>query len=136
GGGRLAHGPRAVPGGPSRPVHPSARHEGVGFGLARAAVRAWRGERTILARPLPELQDHVPVPGRELRAGRGRARGIPRGRLSHVHPGRAAGPGGTGARRDGLRTGPEGGEVPELLQEWVTLQPERQTVVTAGGDNA
>src|SRR6266478_1709651 len=58
GGGRLARGPRAVPGGPSRPAHPSARHEGVGFGLARAVVRARRGERTILARPLPELQDH------------------------------------------------------------------------------
>src|SRR5439155_13923916 len=85
-------------------------YEGLGLGVAQAALRTGRsdGEESLLARPVRELQDHVSVPGGELRAGRRRARRIHRSRVPDVHSGCPAGRRGAASYQRRLRSSRRG----------------------------
>src|SRR5207245_10929754 len=90
------------------------------------------------ARAVPELQDVLPVSRRRLRRGGARARAVRGGRLPHVHPRRAPGRRRSGAHAGRLCAGPRDPHVPELLQDWVTLQAGRRPDAPAvlGGTDA
>src|SRR5439155_317510 len=99
------------------------------LGLGR---RDGRGRQSVLARALPELQDHVPVPGGQLRAGRRRAGALHRRRVSVVHPRHSPHGGGIAPHEPGLPPSSDPGHaMTSLLQQWVTEQAERRPDATA-----
>src|SRR5438094_744418 len=80
---------RPLPGRPQGPAHPPACHEGVGFVLAPAALRARQrgigsGE-PVLAGTVPELQGDVSLSRGKLRSRGRRSGALCRHRLPHVH---------------------------------------------------
>src|SRR6266567_2991338 len=92
--------------GPPGPAHAPVGDEGLGLRLAWTTLglgrRDGRGRQSVLARALPELQDHVPVPRGQLRAGRRRAGALHRRRVSVVHPRHSPHGGGIAPHEPGL----------------------------------
>src|SRR6266581_4126281 len=138
----MAHRAGALSRGPPGPAHAPVGDEGFGLRLAWTTLglgrRDGRGRQSVLARALPELQDHVPVPGGQLRAGRRRAGALHRRRVSVVHPRHSPHGGGIAPHEPGLPPSSDTGHaMTALLQQWVTEQAERRpdatAVVKAGG---
>src|SRR3989454_9308593 len=106
------------------------------FRSAQAAVRPGRrdglGRESLLARPVPELQDHVPVPRGQLRARGGGVGSLHRARVPVVHSRHSAHRGRVAPREPGLPAGRGSGDaMTSLLQQWVTEQAERRPDATA-----
>src|SRR2546427_700946 len=132
----MARRARALSRGPQGPAHPPAGDEGLGLRLAWTTLglgrRDGRGRQSVLARALPELQDHVPVPRGQLRAGRRRAGALHRRRVSVVHPRHSPHGGGIAPHEPGLPPSSDPGHaMTALLQQWVTEQAERRPDATA-----
>src|SRR5436309_1905072 len=132
----MAHRAGALSRGPPGPAHAPVGDEGLGLRLAWTTLglgrRDGRGRQSVLARALPELQDHVPVPGGQLRAGRRRAGALHRRRVSVVHPRHSPHGGGIAPHEPGLPPGSDPGHaMTSLLQQWVTEQAERRPDATA-----
>src|SRR5882724_8220394 len=132
----MAHRARALSRGPQGPAHPPVGDEGLGLRLAWTTVGLGRrhglGRQSVLARAVPELQDHVPIPGGQLRAGRRRAGALHRGGVSLVHPRHPPYGGGIAPHEPGLPPGSVPGDsMTALLQQWVTEQAERRPDATA-----
>src|SRR2546425_662408 len=128
--------PGPLPRGSQGPADPPAGDEGLGLALAPAAVgdggRDGDRREPVLARPVPELQDHVPVPRGQLRAGRGRARALHRARLQKLHPRRAPERRRASPHTGRVRTCAAGGApMITTLQTWVTRQAEYRPEATA-----
>ena len=68
----LAAGGAALPARPARPGHPPAGDEDLGLPLAQGPVGAagGRARQPLLAAPVPQLPDLLPLSGRQPRAGR------------------------------------------------------------------
>src|SRR6266699_2821530 len=138
----MAHRAGALSRGPSGPAHAPVGDEGLGLRLAWTTLglgrRDGRGRQSVLARALPELQDHVPVPRGQLRAGRRRAGALHRRRVSVVHPRHSPHGGGIAPHEPGLPPGSDPGHaMTSRLQQWVTEQAERRpdaTAVVMGAD--
>src|SRR6266576_2072293 len=132
----MAHRAGALSRGPQGPAHPPVGDEGLGLRLAWTTLglgrRDGRGRQSVLARALPELQDHVPVPRGQLRAGRRRAGALHRRRVSVVHPRHSPHGGGIAPHEPGLPPSSDPGHaMTALLQQWVTEQAERRPDATA-----
>src|SRR6266704_3138000 len=132
----MAHRAGALSRGPPGPAHAPVGDEGLGLRLAWTTLglgrRDCRGRQSVLARALPELQDHVPVPGGQLRAGRRRAGALHRRRVSVVHPRHSPHGGGIAPHEPGLPPSSDPGHaMTSLLQQWVTEQAERRPDATA-----
>src|SRR5437899_737710 len=132
----MAHRARALPRGPQRPAHRPVGDEGLGLRLAWTTLGPGRrhgfGRQSVLACAVPELQDHVPIPGGQLRASRRRAGALHRGGISVVHSRHSAHGGGVAAHEPGLPPrGDPGDSMTSLLQRWVTEQAERRPDATA-----
>src|SRR5256884_3605140 len=132
----MAHRARALSRGPQGSAHTPAGDEGLGLRLAWTALGLGRrhglGRQSVLARALPELQDHVPVPRGQLRAGRRRAGALHRRRVSVVHPRHSHHGGGIAPHEPGLPPSSDPGHaMTALLQQWVTEQAERRPDATA-----
>src|SRR3989475_3388563 len=133
----MAHRAGALSGGPPGPAHAPVGDEGLGLRLAWTTLglgrRDGRGRQSVLARALPELQDHVPLPRGQLRAGRRRAGALHRRRVSVVHPRHSPHGGGIAPHEPGLPPSSDPGHaMTALLQQWVTEQAERRPEATAG----
>src|SRR5438034_595597 len=132
----MAHRAGALSRGPPGPAHAPVGDEGLGLRLAWTTLglgrRDGRGRQSVLARALPELQDHVPVPRGQLRAGRRRAGALHRRRVSVVHPRHSPHGGGIAPHEPGLPPSSDPGHaMTSLLQQWVTEQAERRPDATA-----
>src|SRR5437660_1008027 len=132
----MAHRAGALSRGPPGPAHAPVGDEGLGLRLAWTTLglgrRDGRGRQSVLAGALPELQDHVPVPGGQLRAGRRRAGALHRRRVSVVHPRHSPHGGGIAPHEPGLPPSSDPGHaMTALLQQWVTEQAERRPDATA-----
>src|SRR5256885_8000534 len=132
----MAHRGGALSRGPPGPAHAPVGDEGLGLRLAWTTLglgrRDGRGRQSVLARALPELQDHVPVPRGQLRAGRRRAGALHRRRVSVVHPRHSPHGGGIAPHEPGLPPSSDPGHaMTALLQQWVTEQAERRPDATA-----
>src|SRR5439155_1251806 len=132
----MAHRAGALSRGPPGPAHAPVGDEGLGLRLAWTTLglgrRDGRGRQSVLARALPELQDHVPVPRGQLRAGRRRAGALHRRGVSVVHPRHSPHGGGIAPHEPGLPPSSDPGHaMTALLQQWVTEQAERRPEATA-----
>src|SRR5213596_1209811 len=132
----MAHRAGALSRGPPGPAHAPVGDEGLGLRLAWTTLglgrRDGRGRQSVLARAIPELQDHVPVPRGQLRAGRRRAGALHRRRVSVVHPRHSPHGGGIAPHDPGLPPSSDPGHaMTALLQQWVTEQAERRPDATA-----
>src|SRR5438552_15187633 len=132
----MAHRAGALSRGPPGPAHAPVGDEGLGLRLAWTTLglgrRNGRGRQSVLARALPELQDHVPVPRGQLRAGRRRAGALHRRGVSVVHPRHSPNGGGIAPHDPGLPPSSNPGHaMTALLQQWVTEQAERRPDATA-----
>src|SRR3989441_29213 len=122
--------------GPQGPAHSPAGDEGLRLRLARATVGVGRrygvGRQSLLARPVRELQDDVPVPRRQLRAGEGRVVAVHRRGVSVVHPRYSPNRRGLAPHQPRLPPSSDTGDaMTSLLQQWVTGQAERRPDATA-----
>src|SRR2546430_141169 len=134
----MAHRAGALSRGPPGPAHAPVGDEGLGLRLAWTTLglgrRDGRGRQSVLTRALPELQDHVPLPRGQLRAGRRRAGALHRRRVSVVHPRHSPHGGGIAPHEPGLPPSSDPGHaMTALLQQWVTEQAERRPEATAVG---
>src|SRR5256885_209899 len=132
----MAHRGGALSRGPPGPAHAPVGDEGLGLRLAWTTLglgrRDGRGRQAVRARSLPELQDHGPVPGGRLRAGRRRAGALHRRGVSLVHPRHSPNGGGIAPHEPGLPPSSDPGHaMTALLQQWVTEQAERRPDATA-----
>src|SRR5882724_4640587 len=132
----MAHRAGALSRGPPGPAHAPVGDEGLGLRLAWTTLglgrRDGRGRQSVLARALPELQDHVPVPRGQLRAGRRRAGALHRRRVSVLHPRHSPHGGGIAPHEPGLPPSSDPGHaMTSLLQQWVSEQAERRPDATA-----
>src|SRR5881628_4105905 len=132
----MAHRAGALSRGPPGPAHAPVGDEGLGLRLAWTTLglgrRDGRGRQSVLAGAVPELQDHVPVPRGQLRAGRRRAGALHRRGVSVVHSRHSPDGGGVVPHEPGLPPSRDPGDpMTSLLQQWVTEQAERRPDATA-----